>query len=138
MKSKGQNLKITQIIQLSQNYKLHRHNLDTIKPAVDSKSKSRQTHYDKLAGERLKYRQASRNFGKSLLDRENTRIVNRLAEIAQEDRNKRYSEIATYRDRNNDETLNKSRSSKRLKSASSSKSLTSVCSNFRRRTLRQK
>lgn len=138
MKNKGQNHKITQIIELSQNYKQHRHNLETIRPALDTKNRSRQTQYDKIAAEKLKYRRAIRDFSQSLLDRENTRIVNRLASIAQEDRNKRYSEFATYRDTQNQENLKSSRSSKRLKSASSSKSLTSVCSNFRRRTLRQK
>lgn len=49
MKSKGQNERITQVISLSQNYKIHRHNLQTIKPAIDSNSKKRQIHVDKIA-----------------------------------------------------------------------------------------
>ena len=41
MKNRGQNHKINQIISLSQNYKIHRQNVDTVKPAIDSLSKKR-------------------------------------------------------------------------------------------------
>lgn len=44
MKSKGQTERITQVILISQNYKLHRHNLETIKPAINSNNKKRQTN----------------------------------------------------------------------------------------------
>lgn len=42
MKSKGLNQKIPQIISISQNYKLHRHNLETIKPVIGSVNKKRE------------------------------------------------------------------------------------------------
>ena len=48
MKSKGQNERITQVISLSQNYKIHRHNLQTIKPAIDSVNKKRSDNVKKL------------------------------------------------------------------------------------------
>lgn len=41
MKSRGQNLRINQVITLSQNYKIHRHNIDNIKPSINSHSKRR-------------------------------------------------------------------------------------------------
>lgn len=69
MKSKGQNQKITKIISISQNYKLHRHNLQTIKPTIDSVNKKRSDHVKKLTTEKLKYRQAVRDLDKTILDR---------------------------------------------------------------------
>ena len=48
MKSKRQNHKINDIISLSQNYKLHRFNLDTIKPAIDASDKKRAVKIDQL------------------------------------------------------------------------------------------
>ena len=49
MKSKGQNQKITQIIELSQNYRNHRHNIESIKPAIGSLSRKRVKDVDKAA-----------------------------------------------------------------------------------------
>lgn len=47
-----------------------------------------------MAKEKLRYRQAIRDFSRSSLDRENTKIVNRLAELAHEGKNKGYSQFS--------------------------------------------
>ena len=48
MRSKGQNHKINDIISLSQNYKLHREHLHTMKPAIDSSTQKRTKQVEKL------------------------------------------------------------------------------------------
>lgn len=40
-----------------------------MKPAIDASNRKREQHVTKIATERLKYRQAARDFGKSLIDR---------------------------------------------------------------------
>lgn len=60
MKSKRQNHQINEIISLSQNYKLHRFNLDSMKPAIDASNQKRTTKIDKLKNEKLRYRKAIR------------------------------------------------------------------------------
>ena len=78
MKSKGQNHKINEIITLSHNYKLHRVNLDTIRPAIDMSSQKRTKKVDKLKQEKLKYRQAIRDFNSTAIRKENDQLVKRI------------------------------------------------------------
>lgn len=78
MKSRNHNYKINEIISLSQNYKLHRNNLETIKPTVNTNSHKRQNSISKLAEEKLRYRQAIRNYNDVCLKKENTRFIDRI------------------------------------------------------------
>lgn len=78
MRSKGQNHKISEVIALSSNYKLHRIKLDTMKPAIDMSTQKRKHKIEQLKNEKLKYRQAIRDFNQVETTKENDKLVKRI------------------------------------------------------------